>query len=110
MLYEVITIRNRVSGIMVGINTVINDNPLLTTRLNKNDKETKGNDPIRIVVDSTGRIPLNSNVLKTDSKTPTILATTSRIPKDKERSLLHMGIQIIKAENSMGKVDSYNFV
>jgi len=94
-------LRDRVASIMVGINTVIKDNPMLNTRL-----EGKiGANPIRIIVDSKGGIPLSSNVLCKDSKTGVILATTSRISKDKEIRLIEKGVKVIKAEDKDGRVD-----
>ena len=89
-------IRDRVSAIMVGINTVLKDNPSLTTR--RIDKE--GKDPIRIIVDSRGILPEDSNVIKSDSKAGVILATTSCIPKEKEERLIERGIKIIKADGT----------
>jgi len=94
-------IRDRVAAVMVGINTVLKDNPYLTTRLP--DKE--GSDPVRIVVDSKGSIPLDSNVINSNSKAGVILATTSRIDKEKEKMLIDKGVKIIKADGSEGRVD-----
>lgn len=64
-------LRNCVSGIMVGVDTIISDNPSLTTRL-----ETGGTDATRIIVDSSLRIPLDSKVLTINSAKRTIIATT----------------------------------
>lgn len=94
-------VRDRVSAIMVGINTVLMDNPYLTTRL----ETGRGSDPVRIVADSEGRIPENSNIINADSTSGVILATTSRISKEKENSLLDKGVKIIKVENERGFVD-----
>lgn len=94
-------IRDRVAAIMVGINTVLKDNPSLTTR--RTDKE--GKDPIRVIVDSRGIIPEDSKVLNTDSKASVILATTSRIDTDKEDRLLAKGIRVIKTDRSDERVD-----
>ncbi len=80
--YYVHELRNRVSGIMAGINTVINDNPSLTTRLDKG-----GTDAARIIVDSSLSIPLNSKVLTVDSPKKAIIATTEKADKDKLKLL-----------------------
>jgi diaminohydroxyphosphoribosylaminopyrimidine deaminase/5-amino-6-(5-phosphoribosylamino)uracil reductase len=48
---------------MVGVQTIIDDNPKLTTRL------VKGKNPIRIVLDPNCRVPVNSNIFSKDSKT-----------------------------------------
>ncbi|HAA43310.1 MAG TPA: bifunctional diaminohydroxyphosphoribosylaminopyrimidine deaminase/5-amino-6-(5-phosphoribosylamino)uracil reductase RibD, partial [Ruminiclostridium sp.] len=61
-------IRDRVSAIMVGSNTVIKDNPFLTTRL----ENKEGKDPVRIIVDGKGIVPEDSNVFNSSSKAPAI--------------------------------------
>jgi len=89
-------IRNRVAGIMVGINTVLKDDPSLTTRL----EGQEGMDSVRIIVDSSGRLPQEAKVLNVQSEKGVILATTSKLPKDKEELLLEKGVTIIKADAS----------
>lgn len=64
--------RNRLSAIMVGIGTVLADDPLLTCRLEG------GRNPIRIVCDSRLRTPLTSNLVSTACETPLIIATCCR--------------------------------
>ena len=51
--------RNALAGIMAGVQTVINDNPLLTCRI------PGGRNPVRIICDSNLRIPDGCNILKT---------------------------------------------
>ncbi|WP_330388965.1 bifunctional diaminohydroxyphosphoribosylaminopyrimidine deaminase/5-amino-6-(5-phosphoribosylamino)uracil reductase RibD [Tepidibacter thalassicus] len=94
-------LRHRVSGIMVGIETVFMDNPRLTTRL----KDKKGNSPIRIVVDSKARIPLDSNVLNKDLEGNTIIATTEFAQENKIKSLKEMGLDVIVTPIKDNKVD-----
>lgn len=62
-------LRHRYRGIMVGIGTVLADDPLLTCRMEG------GRDPIRIICDSRLRTPLSSQIVKTARQIPTILAT-----------------------------------
>lgn len=66
---EVHHMRNKYSAIMVGVNTVIMDNPQLTARVQN------GKNPIRVVCDSKLRIPRDSTVL--DNRAKTIIATNS---------------------------------
>lgn len=94
-------IRDRVSSIMVGINTVVKDNPSLTARL----ESKECTDPVRIIVDSKGRIPLDSNVIQAKSKAETIIATMDFIDKEKERQLQENNVRIIKTAGSEGNVD-----
>jgi diaminohydroxyphosphoribosylaminopyrimidine deaminase/5-amino-6-(5-phosphoribosylamino)uracil reductase len=78
-------LRNRVSGIMVGVNTVLSDNPSLTTRLGGG-----GTDAVRIIVDSNLRIQLDATVLNIDSPKRTIIATTEKADSSKLERLKHM--------------------
>lgn len=96
--YFVHELRNRVSGIMVGINTVINDNPSLTTRLNEG-----GIDATRIIIDSSLKIPLNSKVLNLNSTKKTIIATTEKADGDKRKQLSdidNVEVLIVPQKNS----------
>ena len=64
------TLRNHYKGIMVGVGTVLADNPRLTCRLEG------GRNPLRIVCDSHLQTPLDATVVQTAHEVPTILATT----------------------------------
>lgn len=64
-------LRNEVDAILVGIGTVLKDNPLLTTRL----PDQQGKNPIRVILDSRLQIPMDANVLNDEAKT--IIATTT---------------------------------
>lgn len=91
---EVHKLRNKLSAIMVGVNTVIKDNPELTCRLEG------GRNPIRIIVDSKLRIPMESKVV-IDKLARTIVATTELANKDRVLDLKKLGVEviIIKAKN-----------
>jgi len=60
----------RAQAILVGVNTVIADDPLLTPR------PAKGKNPARIVLDTNLRIPLDSKLIATAKKTPVIIVTS----------------------------------
>lgn len=83
------TLRHQHQAILVGVGTVIADDPQLTTRLS-----VPGLSPTRIIVDSALRIFENSQVL-TDGKAPTILLTTSRAAQDRIDGLREQGIEIM---------------
>ena len=83
-LERVHKLRKEVDGIMVGINTVIADDPRLT--IHKIPSKNEDN-PIRVVVDSKARTPRNSRILSSDA--PTIIAISNSVknePKSKEDS------------------------
>ncbi|MHC1719361.1 MAG: bifunctional diaminohydroxyphosphoribosylaminopyrimidine deaminase/5-amino-6-(5-phosphoribosylamino)uracil reductase RibD [Clostridiaceae bacterium] len=94
-------LRHRVAGIMAGIGTVIADNPLLTTRLGNGE----GKDPVRIIIDSSARIPLDAKVLNLDSKAATIIAVTGKAGKEKIKALENMGAEVIITPTKDGGVD-----
>ncbi|MFD3258800.1 bifunctional diaminohydroxyphosphoribosylaminopyrimidine deaminase/5-amino-6-(5-phosphoribosylamino)uracil reductase RibD [Paenibacillus lentus] len=83
------TMRHRHDGIMVGVDTVIADDPSLTTRLT-----VPGVSPTRIIVDSTLRIPDEARVLR-DGAAKTMILTTTQAPEERRTSLTDQGIQII---------------
>ena len=93
-------VRNSVSSIMVGINTVLKDDPMLTVRV-----EPCMGKKWRIVVDSKGIIPIESAIVGSTGDYPTILATTSKIDAEKERILIDKGIHIIKSDIKDERVD-----
>ncbi|AKL96952.1 5-amino-6-(5-phosphoribosylamino)uracil reductase / diaminohydroxyphosphoribosylaminopyrimidine deaminase RibD [Clostridium aceticum] len=94
-------IRDRVAGIMVGISTVLKDNPQLNTRIANREVSH----PIRIIVDSTLRIPIDTNVIKTSSDYPTIVATTEKASKAKIHQLQDLGVEVLVVGQEEGKVN-----
>jgi len=74
-LERVHKLRKEVDGIMVGINTVIADDPRLTIHKIPSKKE---NNPIRVVVDSKARTPLNSRILNDDAKTTIAISNSAK--------------------------------
>lgn len=92
-------LRNRMSGIMVGINTVLSDDPSLTYR-----GEHKGKDPLRIIIDSTLKVPFESKVIKYNNNN-TIVACVENTDLIKKEKLEKMGVKIIETKSKKGKVD-----
>ncbi|MEE9248596.1 MAG: GTP cyclohydrolase II [Dehalococcoidia bacterium] len=85
--------------ILVGIGTVITDNPNLTVRL------AKGAQPQPVILDSNLRFPLNANLLNNPKLSPWI-ATTEQAPKDRRMALERAGARVVcLPSNSKGWVD-----
>lgn len=84
-------LRQQYSGIMVGINTVINDDPKLNIRHFNGKKKH----PIKIIVDSSARIPLNAKVLTGKNGAQTIIAVTNMAPAAKIKDLIKIGAKVI---------------
>lgn len=83
-------LRNRHDGILVGINTVRIDHPLLTTRLNRPSKN-----PIRIVLDSELSISLDEPILNSDITSKTIIVTKKNVDMTKVKQIEDLGHQVI---------------
>lgn len=83
-------LRHRHQGIMVGVETVIADDPLLTARL-----EVTSLQPVRLVVDSKLRIPLEAQVVK-DRTTKTIVLSTNQASIEQILRLNALGVEVIK--------------
>lgn len=85
-------LRDRVCAIMVGIETILADNPFLTTRL----KGRAGRDPIRVVADSNLRTPPDANIFNQTSPSGVIIATRSNPPSRLKARLEKKGAKIVQ--------------
>jgi diaminohydroxyphosphoribosylaminopyrimidine deaminase/5-amino-6-(5-phosphoribosylamino)uracil reductase len=94
-------LRDMVDGVMVGIGTVLADNPSLTTRL----KNRRGQDPTRIIVDSGLRIPHNVKVLNHDSSAMTLLAVGDNVSSDLLKRSEKEGVSAIVCPLKNKRVD-----
>lgn len=98
---QVHRMRGRYRGIMVGIGTVLADDPMLNCRVEG------GVDPVRIICDSNLHIPLESQIVKTASEIETIVACSQESleaerKQEKIRKLKDAGIQLIGTEGAHG--------
>lgn len=78
-LLRVHRLREEVDAIMVGINTVLDDDPRLSIHKIETDKKN----PLRVVVDSRARVPLEARMFKEEGKT--LVAVSSRASEEKIR-------------------------
>jgi diaminohydroxyphosphoribosylaminopyrimidine deaminase / 5-amino-6-(5-phosphoribosylamino)uracil reductase len=87
-------------AVVVGVDTVIQDNPLLTVRL------ARGRNPLRIVVDSALRIPPDAGILKDQDAAKTIIATTRRADAKTRTGLEGNGRELLTVDaDRKGRVD-----
>lgn len=94
-------LRNRYDAIMVGVNTVLADDPSLTTRLPEG-----GRDPVRVVLDSMARTPPEARVISRSSPVPAIIAVTGRAPEERLKRLREVGAEVFSAPSGRdGRVD-----
>jgi diaminohydroxyphosphoribosylaminopyrimidine deaminase/5-amino-6-(5-phosphoribosylamino)uracil reductase len=91
-------LRDQVDGVLVGIGTVLKDDPQLTARIKG------GRDPYRIVLDSQLRIPEGAKVIG-DSPSKAIIATSGLAPKVKIEKLEKRGVRILILDSQEGKIN-----
>jgi len=78
------------------VNTVIHDDPLLTVR------HVEGPNPVRLVLDGHGRVPLERRMFSDSGRT---IVATAVMPKGKETSLRERGVEVWRLPSGNGKVD-----
>ncbi len=98
------SLRSNVDAVLIGVNTVIRDNPLLTSRMAKNARQ-----PVRIVLDSRLRIPLKSRILRNGSS-KVMIVTTDRAPRRRIEELTRKGIEVITTRGKRGMVNLNPFL
>ena len=84
-------LRHAADAILVGIGTVLQDDPQLTTRL----PDQQGVNPLRVIVDSTLRVPLQAQVTEVASDRRTLIVTTARAPVGRSEALRTRGVEVV---------------
>lgn len=93
------TLRSHVDAVIVGIGTVRRDNPRLTTRL-----QDGGRDPIRVMVDGAGPLPMDAQILQAGFAPGTWVAVAADTPAERIRTLERRGLTVLEAGGSNGRV------
>ncbi len=88
-------LRSKVDAILVGLNTVKRDDPLLTVRY------TQGKNPLRIILDSKANIDQKSQIIKTCKKIPTIIAVSKKASRKNVDKLKKYPLEIIITGNKL---------
>lgn len=91
--------RHRHQAVLTGIGTVLADDPQLTARLT-----VPAMQPVRVVVDSGLRMPLNARLLDNTDESPVWIFTAGDAPEDREQALRSKGVRIIRTDGE-GKVN-----
>lgn len=84
-------LRKKYSSIMVGVDTVIADDPMLNCRM------WEGVDPVRVICDSHLRIPIGSQIVRTAKDIRTIVAYAGEVEEQKMRELESSGVELLRA-------------
>jgi diaminohydroxyphosphoribosylaminopyrimidine deaminase / 5-amino-6-(5-phosphoribosylamino)uracil reductase len=88
-------------AVLIGVSTIVADDPQLTVR-----EGPPARNPIRVIVDSTLRIPLGSTVVTTAAEVPTCVVTTPNSSVKAEEALAERGVNVVRvAANTQGRCD-----
>ena len=106
-------LRDEMDAVLVGVGTALSDNPRLTSRLPRlptgGGSRSRGmppRDPVRVVVDSTARLPPSARMLRQRSSAPTLIACTLRAPAARLKALERAGAEIVRCRSDRsGRVD-----
>jgi diaminohydroxyphosphoribosylaminopyrimidine deaminase/5-amino-6-(5-phosphoribosylamino)uracil reductase len=94
-------LRDRYDAVLVGIGTVLADNPRLTTRLRRG----RGRDPKRIVIDTRLRIPPDADLLHQESSAETMLVAGEGVPAARQEAFRMAGVSLVTCATRSGKID-----
>lgn len=97
--------RDVVDAVVVGIGTILKDDSMLTTRL----EEQQGRDPLRVVVDTRGRLPLTARVLRSGSRPP-LVVVGSRVPPTRLRRLKEARAEVVVLPQGDGGLSLRNLM
>jgi diaminohydroxyphosphoribosylaminopyrimidine deaminase / 5-amino-6-(5-phosphoribosylamino)uracil reductase len=108
-------LRDSLDAVLVGVGTALADDPRLTVRLARSGKGAGGaarghrvppRDPLRIVVDSTARLPPGARMLRQRSRAATVVAVTARAPRARLAALKGAGATLLVCKPTRaGRVD-----
>ena len=97
-------LRNMADAVLVGAGTALADDPRLNTRLPKYERDKRN--PLRIVVDSSGRVPSTARMFAADMPGGAVMATTAAAPEKHCRNIRAQGVQVWKLPSDQnGRVD-----
>jgi len=92
-------LRNQVDAVIAGIGTIRRDDPQLTTRLPQG-----GRDPIRVIVDGRGPLPLDAKVFHSTSPAPTWVAVAAGTSPERLQTFERLGLTILESSGRHGRV------
>jgi diaminohydroxyphosphoribosylaminopyrimidine deaminase/5-amino-6-(5-phosphoribosylamino)uracil reductase len=94
-------LRDQMDAVLVGVGTVLADDPLLTSRL----KNRRGKDPIRVIVDTHFKMPHNAKVLNHHSDSQTLVIVNEGISTESLRPLENNMVSMIRCPAKEGRID-----
>ena len=101
---EVHRLRGEVDAVLVGVGTVLADDPALTARVGRDLRKMASRQPFRVIVDSSLRIPLKAQILSRQKQAKTLVATTDLASASRKRALEKRDVEVLTLPSLRGKV------
>ncbi len=102
--HDVHRIRSQADAVIVGVGTVLKDNPLLTVRLAADPRRPVPRQPLRVVLDSTLRTPPSSTVCAMQDRVKSLIVTTNRASLSRRRLFERAGVEVVSLSTKKGRV------
>jgi diaminohydroxyphosphoribosylaminopyrimidine deaminase/5-amino-6-(5-phosphoribosylamino)uracil reductase len=97
-------LRSQVDAVVIGVGTVLKDNPTLTARLSDRPLKLAPRQPLRVVVDSRLRTPSTARVCARQDRAKTLIVTTSRASYSRRRPVERAGVEVVSVSAKNGRV------
>ncbi len=97
-------LRREMDAVLVGVGTVVSDDPALTARTGSHLKKMASRQPLRVVVDSALRLPLKAQILTDQKLARTLIATTDSADVSRKQRLEKLGIEVLTLPSPGGRV------
>ncbi len=94
-------LRQSVDAVMVGVDTIVADDPQLTTRRAVGPSR----DPLRVVLDTHARIPTSARVIRHASQADTLVVTGPGVNADVKRRIARRGVRVMETATRAGRID-----
>jgi diaminohydroxyphosphoribosylaminopyrimidine deaminase/5-amino-6-(5-phosphoribosylamino)uracil reductase len=101
---EVHQLRGQMDAVLVGVGTVLADDPALTARTGSLLDSLAPRQPLRIVLDSQLRTPLRAQILTRQDRAKTLIATTVAAPRVRRSAFQKKGIEVLTVSAQQGRV------
>lgn len=101
---DVHRLRGEVDAVLVGVGTVLADDPALTVRTGPHLNKMASRQPLRVVVDSSLRLPLKAQILSNQKQAKTLVATTELVDTSRKREFAKRGVEVLTLPSLRGKV------
>jgi diaminohydroxyphosphoribosylaminopyrimidine deaminase/5-amino-6-(5-phosphoribosylamino)uracil reductase len=97
-------LRSHVDAVVIGVGTILQDDPSLTARLSDRPLKLSPKQPLRVVLDSRLRTPLGATICDAQDRAKTLLATTGRAPQSRRRLFEQAGVGVLSLSTKKGHV------